>query len=275
MSGRIAGYALAVYCTALLAGIVPLSQYPWPETKPKQSEPVVVMPPDFKAITDIAERKAAFFEYLLPLVEAENQRLQQLRGELLRMRAKVENGKSLTAKERAQVDAWAQDYEVEQTSLEEMLERLERRIDVLPPAMVLAQAAAESAWGTSRFARVGHNYFGQWCFKEGCGLVPRRRSEGAIHEVTRFTSPQASVTAYFHNINTHSAYHSLRLLRQERNRQDETPSAFTLVGELRSYSERGAVYIEELRAIIRVNALENDLPPEHQIADALTAVSPG
>jgi Bax protein len=35
------------------------------------------------------------------------------------------------------------------------------RVDTIPPAMVIAQAAIESGWGTSRFAEEGHNLFGQ------------------------------------------------------------------------------------------------------------------
>ncbi|MDZ7825939.1 MAG: glucosaminidase domain-containing protein [Gammaproteobacteria bacterium] len=44
-----------------------------------------------------------------------------------------------------------------------------RRADEIPPSLVLAQAAAESAWGTSRFARMANNLFGQPRFTEGCG----------------------------------------------------------------------------------------------------------
>ncbi|MCR6652499.1 MAG: glucosaminidase domain-containing protein [Cellvibrionaceae bacterium] len=124
---------------------------------------------------------------------------------------------------------------------------------------MLAQAASESAWGTSRFAREGYNYFGQWCFKAGCGIVPKRRLEGAYHEVTRFDSVRESVAAYFHNINTHSAYHGLRLLRQEKTARREPFSGHELAGKLTSYSERGAPYIEELRSIMRSNQLESDL----------------
>ena len=74
-------------------------------------------------------------------------------------------------------------------------------------------------------------------------------------------SPAASVAAYFHNINTHSAYHALRLRRQALSRSGTPPSAEELVAHLGNYSERGEVYIEELRAIMQTNSLESD-PPE-------------
>ena len=68
------------------------------------------------------------------------------------------------------------------------------RVDVIPPSLALAQGANESAWGTSRFSKEGNNYFGQWCFKLGCGLVPRQRDSGAQHEVAKFDSPRQSDT---------------------------------------------------------------------------------
>jgi Bax protein len=258
-------YCLVGYCVALLGLCLWLSHYQWPaptadEPAEEVEEVVNVIPPDFKAIRDTAARKEAFFAFLTPLVEQENQRILTLRTQLAAITERAGKGK-LTERDRNQLAEWSQKYGVEEGPLEQTLERLDRRINVIPVAMVLAQAASESAWGTSRFAREGNNYFGQWCFKAGCGIVPHRRREGAFHEVTRFASVQESLTAYFHNINTHSAYHALRLLRQEKTARGESVTAYELVGKLLSYSERGAPYIEELRTLIRSNRLE-DLPPD-------------
>lgn len=46
-------------------------------------------------------------------------------------------------------------------------------MDILPPSLALAQAAEESGWGTSRFAREGNALFGQWTTDPDVkGLVP-------------------------------------------------------------------------------------------------------
>jgi len=86
-------------------------------------------------------------------------------------------------------------------------------VDTIPPSLALAQAANESAWGTSRFARQAHNYYGQWCFEKGCGIVPDRRDANKSHEVAAFDSPRESVARYLHNLNSNSAYKSLRDIR--------------------------------------------------------------
>lgn len=273
MVGKLVTYALVLYCLGLIALAGILSHHPWPQTPAEEmAPPPASLPaPDFKAITDINSRKAAFFAYLLPLVEWENRRLAGMRKQLEALEAKLAAGKSLSHREMARIEDWARHFEVELGPLPELLDRLDRRINGLPAALVLAQAAAESAWGTSRFAREGHNYFGQWCFSPGCGLVPKRRRPGAVHEVVRFDSPAASVAAYFHNLNTHSAYHALRLKRQERTRSGEAVSAEDLVAHLGSYSERGETYIEELRAIIEGNPLDG--PPPDLAVEAASAHS--
>ena len=122
--------------------------------------------------------------------------------------------------------------------------------------MVLAQAAIESAWGTSRFARQANNLFGQWCFAPGCGIVPLHRPSDATYEVEKFPSVGAAVEAYYLNLNTHAAYRALRTIRRESRLQGKTLSGALMVAGLEKYSGRGIHYVEELRSMIRTNQLE-------------------
>ena len=127
---------------------------------------------------------------------------------------------------------------------------------MIPNSLALVQAANESAWGTSRFARDANNYFGQWCFTRGCGLIPANRIEGAHHEVQRFSSPKESVASYLNNLNTHNAYAQLRSIRSNAVKNGEPITGYLLAAGLGKYSERGEAYIEEIRTMIRVNHLE-------------------
>lgn len=274
MFKRAIAYSITGYCVLLVGLFCWLSTQQWspPAEKVIEAEQVLdPAPPDFEAIGDIATRKETFFNFILPLVEHENERLLQLREQLQAIAKRAASNK-LTHQDHSLLAELARQYDVEEGPLEQTLERLDRRINTIPTALALAQAASESAWGTSRFAREGNNFFGQWCFKAGCGLVPQNRREGAFHEVTRFESARASVAAYFHNINTHSAYHSLRLLRQQKAAAGLAVSGYELAGKLTSYSERGAPYIGELRSIIRGNALE-DVPPDILAAEETTVLS--
>jgi Bax protein len=128
-------------------------------------------------------------------------------------------------------------------------------VDVLPPSLVLSQAANESAWGTSRFAKLGNNYFGQWCFEHGCGLVPKKRDSDKAHEVAAFNSPKESLESYMQNLNSHPAYQPLRNIRAQLRREKQAVTGMALAAGLTSYSERGQEYIAELRAMIKFNKL--------------------
>ncbi len=211
--------------------------------------------PDFRAIPDADHRKQRFFEYLVPAVERVNVEVRHRRARLMRLDAKHERG-TLTRAERRWIEEMAERYRVQADSTDARIEALKRRIDTLPGALVIAQAAIESGWGTSRFAREGNNLFGEWCFTSGCGLVPRSRGADASHEVRWFPNVIHSIRSYMHNLNSHPAYSDVRARRAAARRADRQPTAIDLAGGLEKYSERGAVYVDEVRTVIR----SNDLP---------------
>lgn len=221
---------------------------------PIPNVPVQTDLPDFMSMTDVTEKKEEFFRFLLPMVEAENIRILHDRAYLKDMHERFKNN-ALTAADKKQLEEWIDYYRFEDDIAidENLFGLLKRRIDIIPETMVLVQAANESGWGTSRFSRQGLNLFGQWCYSRGCGLVPRGRDEDARHEVAQFDSVNASVKSYMRNINTHGAYLDLRLLREQKRLDNADILARDLITGLSNYSERGQEYIDELRAMIRIN----------------------
>lgn len=209
--------------------------------------------PDFSLIRDTTEKKAAFFSFLYPRIVLANSRVVLQRQHLVRLSAKAQ----LTPKDVLWLETLAESFGIEgkDNSLQ-LLEQLVTRLDIIPPSLVLAQAANESAWGTSRFATGGNNLFGQWCFSEGCGMVPLNRSQGAVHEVRVFRSVFHSVQAYIQNLNTHPAYRLLRDIRQQQRRAGAPVSGLALARGLLGYSSRGEIYVKEIQTIIRHNNLE-------------------
>lgn len=209
--------------------------------------------PDFAALPTVSARKAAFFAFLLPRIEAENQRIDELR-------VRIEGLLSAEESWDEETEGWLADLE-DHFGLPspgggaDRLPRLLRRVDRIPPSLALAQAATESAWGTSRFAQVGRNFFGQWCYSEGCGLVPLLRPEGSEHEVRLFERSADSVVSYMHNLNSHPAHRSFRVLRAAARREGRPLSGELLAPGLLRYSERRAAYVADLLAIMRFNRL--------------------
>src|SRR5690606_10452691 len=213
--------------------------------------------PDFESYTDPGSRKEVFFQFMMSFVESQNQEILQTRSRLLPMVDVLRLNHPLTNIERADLYEIAQEYRLDTTDLSErqIAEELLMRVDIIPTSLVLAQAANESAWGMSRFAREGNNIFGQWCFDEGCGLVPGKRRSDASHEVRAFASVDASIRAYFLNLNTNQYYQSMREMRAMMRAQGRPLDSMALARGLTRYSERGWAYVSELQDIIRINRL--------------------
>ncbi len=215
--------------------------------------------PDFASIEQTPERKTQFLEMLRPLIEEKNTKLLQSRERLLKIKEEWESKQRITGVHKRNLARLREKFHVTYETYpedERAIEILLLRVDAIPPAMVMAQAAVESGWGTSRFAEEAHNLFGHWCYQPGCGLVPSRRAANARHEVKKFNNVEESLTAYFNNINTHNAYRPWRQLRAQLRHDATQFTGNTMVAELGKYSSRGSAYIHELRTVIRSNKLE-------------------
>ncbi|OXX73111.1 glucosaminidase domain-containing protein [Vibrio sp. V03_P4A6T147] len=215
--------------------------------------------PDFSAIDDVNEKKHAFFSFLKPGIAWENLRVLRER-EILERIAQHHLSNQIAKSDYSEAQKLSKRYEVPipaEGITSAWLENMLHRVDVLPEALVLTQAANESAWGTSRFAIEGNNYFGQWCYSVGCGLVPLQRVEGMTHEVASFGSVQESIHGYFMNVNRNSAYHDLREIRfrLRKNNADllSADSAMEMTNGLLKYSERGEAYVQDLQSMMRHN----------------------
>lgn len=208
--------------------------------------------PDFTSYSDTTEKKAAFFSFLYPRIVLANSRILIERDYLMSLAQKSD----LSEDEQRWLNGHAKRLRIDaEDGSKEQFALLSKRLDVIPPSLILAQAANESAWGTSRFATKGFNLFGQWCFSKGCGLVPRSRIKGANHEVAKFSSPFRSVRAYIQNLNRHPTYQELRNIRLQDRRGNAPLSGPELAAGLLGYSERGQDYVEEIRAMIQYNNL--------------------
>jgi len=210
--------------------------------------------PDFSHYTQVKEKKSAFFDYILPLVKHSNQLVIEDRKQLESLAAEVGE---LSFFQRRTLIELAEDYYVDRENRSDLqvIEQLRLRVDPVPPSLALAQAAIESAWGTSRFAVQGNNLFGQWCYKKGCGLVPLRRNSGTQHEVAKFDTVSESVGSYIRNINTHRAYQDLRVSRAQLRTERGSASGHQLAENLLEYSELREKYVHEVQAVIRINKL--------------------
>lgn len=222
--------------------------------------PLIVqkIPEDLDHITDIETRKRIFFKIMLPLILLVNDEIRNERQQLLFIQKQLDAVKTLSADQTQKLKAIALRYKVnlETTDLSDAINILLRRVDVIPVDLALAQAANESAWGTSRFTQIANNLFGQWTFIPGRGVVPQGRPEGETYEVKKFPTIYDSVRAYANNLNTHRAYQRFRHLRAKNDTEASPADGILLAEGLVSYSTRGEDYVQEIQAMIRHNDLQ-------------------
>ena len=215
------------------------------------------LPGDIAKVPENKDRKALFFSSVLPLVLQVNEEIQGDRKRLWKLRYLARVGNKLGAADRLWLDVMSERYKIKSRNLTDDIDTLIGRVDVVPPSLALAQAAEESGWGTSRFAREGNALFGQWTFgSQDKGLVPQGREAGKTHRIRAFATLTDSVRAYALNINTHRAYRDFRKTRAVVRRQGVPLDGRLLAGRLISYSERGEAYVSSLRGLIDSNGLQ-------------------
>jgi len=211
--------------------------------------------PDFSKYNDVEKKKKAFFNFLRPILRKENLKVLQERAYVLLQWQHFRQNRELPEKDVEELKALAEKYRVDHNYRDgkEFFKDMLIHIDKIPVSLALIQAAKESGWGTSYFARKGNNLFGQWCFQQGCGIVPRNRPQGASYEVRAFDDVSDSVRVYIQNLNSHPAYDKLRQERYRMRLAGEEPDAQLMAGGLEDYSEMGMQYVETVQQMIRGN----------------------
>ncbi len=215
------------------------------------------LPENLAGMRENSRRKAFFFKAVLPLILQVNEETLKDRRRLWSLRYQASLGRSLSATDRLWLAMMSERYKDKKTTggVTGKLTRLLLKVDIIPPSLALAQAAEESGWGGSRFAREGNAIYGQWTWNSEDGLTPLDREEGKTHKIRIFSSILDSVRAYVHNLNTHRSYQGLRETRAVLRRIGAPLDGMVLAGRLGGYSARGLKYVETIRALIDANNL--------------------
>ena len=229
-------------------------EYTWPPTQ-QLSKFIITrkFPANVSTISDPSFRKEFFIKILYPIVELENLALERQHSFAIAIRDQNQ------WPEDANTSAWLIDtlaeYKVVNKDFDKAINQLIDKLDSVPTKLVIAQAAIESGWGTSRFALEGNSLFGQWTYAKNMGLTPTDREQGKRHQVRAFKNLRMSVRSYLQNINKNHAYRELRLLRKKARDNNLRPNALQLAEGLFRYSQRGHEYVKEIKQIINSKTL--------------------
>jgi Bax protein len=228
--------------------------------KNKQDVPkifVTSVPSDMNKITDVRQKKDLFFKMILPLILKANKEVIKERTKLLSLEKSLKN---ISSNDKKWLDKMSRKYQVSskrENPIENMKMRiggLKIKIDAVSPSLSLTQAAIESAWGTSRFAKLGNALFGEWTW-DGTGIIPKGREKGERHSVKKFKTMYGAVKSYINNTNRNRAYEIMWTMRSERRKAKKTFEGYALASSMIHYSQRGMGYVNTIRSIIKGNNL--------------------
>ncbi len=229
-------------------------KYSWPPQAPVPPLGLKNLPAGLEHLP-ITEKKALFLRVILPLAIAANNRIRRERSYLRRILPRLNDVPGDHLPQR--VLRLARKYQVSQslgTAAGRI--RLLRRCDTVPLGLILAQAAKESGWGTSKFARGANNLFGIWTWKPEAGVVPRGRAEGATHLVRVYPDLAHSVEDYLYNLNVGFAYRRFRARRALMRATAKPLDPLILAATLVAYSQHRILYTSRVIQLIRNNKLE-------------------
>jgi len=206
----------------------------------------------------LSDKKKEFVKTLLPLISYENNRIYMERSRIESIKDFLINFNTLNKSEILFLEKMAKRYKVKTKSKHKLdiANELLEMVDIIPNSIVLAQAANESGWGTSRFAREYNALFGEYTYDFSNGVVPLLRENGEKHLVKAFDSVDKSVQSYFNNLNSHYAYKDFRSVRKVMRANNNFNNIKLLVNELDTYAA-DKNYINIINSIIDINKLNN------------------
>ena len=205
------------------------------------------LPKDLSNVEPTSRRKEIFLSSILPLVVKSNLDILNDRKILC---------EAIKNKDNKKKEEIAKKHYIDLSKIEKLMidNTLIRKIDIVPISLVMAQAAAESGWGTSRFALEGNALFGQWTWDKSKGIQPKFASDQKF-AVRKFETLSDSVNSYLSNLNTHIAYSSMRAKRNRNCNQKKLISGYELANWMGNYAITRDEYIKLLRLIIKKNNL--------------------
>ena len=197
-------------------------------------------------------KKVEFIETLLPLIAYQNQQILVERERLFKIQNYLLDNKTLNQNDLEYLSAIADKYLIETNNKQkiDIVDKLLLSVNTIPTSIVLAQAATESGWGTSRFAKEYNALFGQYTYNEKKGVIPYEREIGKKHLIRHFSSLDKSVESYFKNINTHYAYEKFRSIRNAMH--EDNLDIKLLTNALDVYAEDKS-YVDTINSIIDTN----------------------
>ena len=180
------------------------------------------------SILDVATRKQKFIQLILPAILFEKARIKKMYN---------------------MIDESPPEFLYDYCNCK-TIQELYYCLSEQPNSIIIAQAAIESGWGTSRFFLEGFNLFGIHSFYSSDMKIKAEGSDiSSPVYVKKYDGILSSVSDYLRTLAKSNAYSEFRI------RRFENDSVKKLILYLDKYSIRRELYIKDIQDIIEYNNL--------------------
>lgn len=210
----------------------------------KYVKPVIYHDAGKIAGLDSDRRKQKFIDLLLPSILITKYEIFKENRRTIDIWGKLKSNQNISGNDSAFIEKLFAKYETKNFA------EINQRQQVHPNSIILAQAAIETGWGTSRFFQQGNNVYGIWSFSNEDERMESLSSRGEIKiYLKKYATILESVNDYFNTISNSWAFD------QFRKRRAETQNAYELIWYLNKYSELRNDYVKKVGEVMIQNQL--------------------
>lgn len=183
------------------------------------------MPKDFSQIEDASKKNNLFLRIIAPIALKINQDIKEEQHEIIYVLSRYEDNKEFSKEDMAYLDEKAKKYDIfttmqGNTKYELYLEELHKKVDIIPPSILIGIAAIETNWGTSSSLELGNSLYKEKSWYTNEGLIPEGETEDPNYRIKTFNSLYDSMYSFALKINSfidYTDFRFTRLLRREKN----------------------------------------------------------
>lgn len=194
------------------------------------------LPSDWTEVTENDAKHRTFIRILLPLVLKINEEILSERAELEKLTVKFIKTKDLTADEIKYIEDQAKKYDVftraegnDRTEI--LLRELLKRVDSVPPSIMISTAAIYTDWGNSRLAQKAHSLYQEEVWYTDEGLKPLD-DENAQYRYKIYKDLAECIRARALKLNSHVNYDYFRESRYISRNMERPPYGEQLAAKM-------------------------------------------
>jgi Bax protein len=214
-------------------------EHPYEYTKERAEVPRVYfqrLPADWKTLPENESKHRMFIRMLLPLVLKINEEITVERLKVFELYAKIEYEIKLSEAEQELVDNLAAKYDA-YTKVKGadrnkfLIKQLLKKVDIIPPSIMISTAIIYTNWGTSRLALEANSLYKEEVWYTNQGLRPLDDA-GADYRYKVFVNLEDCLRQRALQLNSHINYDYFRHARQYHWRSRQSASGITMAAQM-------------------------------------------